>query len=78
MLIRSSIRILLINKDNKLLLMRVVDPSTMLIGGTAHPVFWCTIGGKIEINESIEQAAYRELYEETGLTDQDVSFGPIV
>ena len=30
------------------------------------------MGGKVEENESNEEAAYRELFEETGISDKDV------
>jgi len=30
------------------------------------------IGGKVEENEPNEEAAYRELYEETGISDKDI------
>lgn len=78
MLKRSTIRILLINQDKQLLLMRVVDPTTTRLDKKSHSAFWCTIGGKIEIGESTEQAALRELFEETGFTKDDVFIGPIV
>lgn len=58
--------------------MRVVDPTTTALDGKPRGAFWCTIGGKIEPNESIENAMYRELFEETGLLPQDVELGPIV
>ena len=38
--------------------------------------FWCTLGGGIEGRESVEAAVRRELYEETGLTDAEVRWGP--
>ena len=78
MLQRNTIRILVINQGKRLLLMRVVDPTTTRLDKTYRPAFWCTIGGKIENGESIEQAATRELFEETGLTMEDVTLGPVV
>jgi len=32
----------------------------------------CFVGGKIELNESGQDAAYRELYEETGINRDDI------
>lgn len=75
---RKTIRILLLNANNDLLLMRVVDPTTTALDKKSRGAFWCTIGGKIEANESIQDAMYRELFEETGLLPQDVELGPIV
>ena len=78
MIKRQTIRILLINQENRLLLMRAVDPTTTGMDRTARAAFWCTIGGKLEHGETLEQAAARELYEETGFTTDDVTLGPIV
>jgi 8-oxo-dGTP pyrophosphatase MutT (NUDIX family) len=75
---KNTVRILLLNDKNQLLLMRVVDPSTTRLDKKPRPAFWCTIGGKIEPGETIEQAAVRELFEETGFTSNDVILGPIV
>ena len=75
---KNTVRILLVNDKNQLLLMRVVDPSTTRLDKKTRPAFWCTIGGKIEADETIEQAAIRELFEETGYTINDVKLGPIV
>ena len=48
-------------KGRVLLVQRSVDPKKGL---------WCLPGGFIELGESPESAALRELYEETGLTGQ--------
>jgi 8-oxo-dGTP diphosphatase len=48
-------------KGHILLVQRSVDP---------HKGSWCLPGGFIELGESPERAALRELYEETGLTGQ--------
>lgn len=75
---KNTVRILLLNDNNQLLLMRIVDPSTTRLDKKPRPAFWCTIGGKIEAGETIEQATIRELFEETGYTINDVKLGPIV
>lgn len=74
---RNTVRILLLN-ENKLLLMRIEDFDISAIDGNKNKIFWCTIGGKIEDNESIERAALREIYEETGITKENVELGPVV
>lgn len=54
-----AVAALVINQDNQLLLVkRSVEPAKGK---------WCLPGGFIEIDESIEEAALRELEEETGL-----------
>ena len=75
--IRHAVRVLLLN-NNKLLLMCFEDFDISTPDGTKNKRFWCTIGGGIEGSESIEEAAYREIYEETGIMPKDVELGPIV
>jgi len=77
-LIHNSIRIILINPNDEILLMCANDPKTTAPDGTYNGRFWFTIGGEIEPGETDMRAAVRELYEETGLTLAEVSFGPIV
>ena len=76
--IRHSIKIILLNETDDLLLMRIDDPRTKGIGEDYKGPFWTMIGGQIEPGESVLEAAARELFEETGISGKGVSFGPIV
>ena len=76
--LRNSVRVLLLNEKNDLLLMCAEDPKTRSVNGTAHKRFWYCVGGQIEENESLEQAAFREIHEETGIPENAVTLGPIV
>jgi len=66
---RDAARVLLLDRDGRLLLLRCQEPG-------ADRSFWITPGGGLEAGESHEQAALRELYEETGLSG--VELGPCV
>lgn len=75
---RNSVKVLLLNEHSELLLMCADDPKTTSIDGKYHGRFWFTVGGKIENGETLEQAALREIKEETGIAENEVSLGPVV
>lgn len=56
---RPAARILLLDRAGRVLLFRFDPPD--------RPPFWCTPGGALDPGESHEQAARRELLEETGI-----------
>ncbi|MFQ6397197.1 NUDIX hydrolase [Nocardia sp. KC 131] len=58
--IRTSARVVLLDEQNRVLLMRGHDPKTPDIS------FWFTVGGGVEPDETLRTAAVRELWEETG------------
>ena len=68
---RQAARVVLLNDDGHVLLLRATDPADALKG---H--WWEIPGGGIDPNESSADAARRELYEETGITDAEI--GPCV
>lgn len=76
--IRDTVRILLLNKKKELLLICIEDPNIISVDGKKHNRFWFTVGGKIDQNETILEAAKRELFEETGIKKENAVFGPIV
>lgn len=76
--IRNSVKIILLNDNDEMLLMCVEDPNTTSLDKKNHGRFWFPIGGKIEKGESIEDAAIREIFEETGLLKEEIEQGPIV
>ena len=60
---RRTARVLLLDELDRLLLFQGQDPSN------PSDIYWCPVGGGIEPGESPEDAAKREVKEETGLTD---------
>lgn len=70
---RRTARVLLLDPNNRILLMRIVD-SRLPIGDPGRdPGLWITIGGGVKADEDVQDAANREVYEETG---QSVKVGP--
>lgn len=68
---RLTARVLLFDPLGRILLMKGRLPSD-----PAAPGAWFTVGGGIEPGESLEQAAAREVLEETGF--RDVEIGEVV
>lgn len=59
---RLAVKLLLLDEDGCLLLIRAEDPQT-------QARCWYPVGGGVELGESLQEAAAREAYEETGLVD---------
>ncbi|MFJ2091825.1 NUDIX hydrolase [Streptomyces sp. NPDC087901] len=67
---RKVARLVLLDPDDRILLMHGFEPED------PASTWWFTPGGGLEGDETREQAALRELAEETGITD--VELGPLL
>lgn len=72
MLVRPTVRVLLLDREDRLLLIKCGN----LGSPDVPPVFWATAGGGLEDGETIEAAAIRETFEETGISG--IELGPVV
>ncbi|WP_431039306.1 NUDIX hydrolase [Streptomyces sp. P6-2-1] len=68
--LRRVARVVLLDPDDRILLIHGHEP------GDASDAWWFTPGGGLEGDETREQAALRELREETGITE--VALGPLL
>jgi 8-oxo-dGTP pyrophosphatase MutT (NUDIX family) len=64
---RPSSRLLILDEEHRLLLFRFEHKR----GPLAGQAFWATPGGGVDMGESFEEAACREMFEETGLRIDD-------
>lgn len=69
MIVRQGVRALLVDPDDRILLVKFVNPES-------GEEFWATPGGGLDAGEELEDGLRRELREETGLADPEI--GPVV
>jgi 8-oxo-dGTP diphosphatase len=72
MIVRPTARLLVFDPDGRLLLFQCRDDANLDAG-----FFWIAPGGGVEQDETDEQAALRELREETGI-ESSAAIGPCV
>jgi 8-oxo-dGTP pyrophosphatase MutT (NUDIX family) len=72
--VRPTARVILLDEDDRLFLLRIHDPAAARGINPITPDFWLLSGGGVQAGETFEQAARREVAEETGITE--VAIGP--
>ena len=73
---RPTARVVLLDDEDRLLMLQIHDPTATRGPNPITADFWLLVGGGLQPGETYEQAAYREVVEETGI--RDVSIGRCV
>lgn len=68
---RDTVRLVVMDEQKRVLMLRLEDKIAPEGGTPIMTVFWVTPGGGVEADETPEQALIREAWEETGLKLSD-------
>jgi 8-oxo-dGTP pyrophosphatase MutT (NUDIX family) len=75
MKIRKSIKVILVNPRDEIVLVLVDDPRIVDVNGKYNGPFWNLVGGALEDGETPKETALREIYEEIGIDPNKINLG---
>ena len=74
MKIRKSIKVILINPRDEIVLVCADDPKIVDVNGKYNGPFWNLVGGALEDGETPKETALGEIYEEIGIEPHKIKF----
>jgi 8-oxo-dGTP pyrophosphatase MutT (NUDIX family) len=69
---RPAARVMVLDPDDRLLMLQIHDPAAVNGLNPIPTDFWLLVGGGVDPGETYEEAAAREVFEETGIAEVEI------